>query len=306
MNTNKRAILTATILCGLTISASAMDIRVELDGSGDYTTIQEAINAAISTVDGIIVGQGVFDGFDCNKHISVRGMGPQYTRLRSTVWVENNYALTLQKLSIVGANGYGVYAKSSSWIGMDNIVVANCTSTGIRIEAYANASMRNCTCVYNGSNSSGDGIRLYRSEFITINSCIVAYNRSYGIACDDDYSGSVAKGDFNCVYGNGIQNFLYFNNTFINSTSIDPLFVNRITGDYTLQSTSPCRNKGVPGELYLDPDGSRNDLGAYGGPAAKDFWPYPKGAPVITDAQASSSSVPMGGKLTIRATARVP
>ena len=129
MNTNKTSIFTATILFGLAISASARDIRVELDGSGDYTTIQEAINAAISTVDAIIVGRGVFDGFTCNKFISVRGVGPQYTRLRSTVTSANRFTLNLMNLSIVGANGNGVYVNNFNCSGKNCLVTReNCVS----------------------------------------------------------------------------------------------------------------------------------------------------------------------------------
>ena len=44
----------------------------------------------------------------------------------------------------------------------------------------------------------------------------------------------------------------------------DPLFVG--SGDYNLQNGSPCIDTGNPGVQYNDIDGSRNDMGAYGGP----------------------------------------
>ena len=44
----------------------------------------------------------------------------------------------------------------------------------------------------------------------------------------------------------------------------DPLFVGN--GSYHLQEGSPCINTGNPGVQYYDTDGSRNDMGAYGGP----------------------------------------
>jgi hypothetical protein len=56
----------------------------------------------------------------------------------------------------------------------------------------------------------------------------------------------------------------------------DPLFVNPSSGNGTayngliaswwLQDTSPCIDAGNPDPVFNDPDGTRNDMGAYGGP----------------------------------------
>jgi PKD repeat protein len=56
----------------------------------------------------------------------------------------------------------------------------------------------------------------------------------------------------------------------------DPLFIAPSAGDgiafnglnahWWLQEGSPCINAGDPDPIYNDPDGSRNDMGAYGGP----------------------------------------
>jgi hypothetical protein len=58
---------------------------------------------------------------------------------------------------------------------------------------------------------------------------------------------------------------------------IDPKFVlvtndgDWTNDDLTLKSTSPARDAGNPDPLYDDADGSRGDLGAYGGPNGS--WP---------------------------------
>ncbi len=48
--------------------------------------------------------------------------------------------------------------------------------------------------------------------------------------------------------------------------SANPLFVNLLF--YRLTDESPCKDTGNPDFFYNDPDGSRNDMGAYGGPGA--------------------------------------
>jgi hypothetical protein len=45
----------------------------------------------------------------------------------------------------------------------------------------------------------------------------------------------------------------------------DPLFRDPENGDFRLHRDSPCKNAGNPEPIYYDPDGSRNDMGAYGG-----------------------------------------
>jgi hypothetical protein len=70
-----------------------------------------------------------------------------------------------------------------------------------------------------------------------------------------------------------------------------------------LQPSSPCRNQGQNSPAALNPDGSRNDIGAYGGPGATSFWPYGFG-PIVTNITSSPMRVEQNGTITINATAQ--
>ena len=53
-----------------------------------------------------------------------------------------------------------------------------------------------------------------------------------------------------------------------NGISSNPNFVNAEFGDFELMPHSPCLNSGHPDFKYNNLDGSRNTMGAYGGPGA--------------------------------------
>ncbi len=52
--------------------------------------------------------------------------------------------------------------------------------------------------------------------------------------------------------------------------SVDPFFANYSEGNFRLQFISPAQDAGDPDPKFNDPDGSRNDMGAWGGPLALD------------------------------------
>lgn len=73
----------------------------------------------------------------------------------------------------------------------------------------------------------------------------------YGVSLDADY---------NCVFQNN-PNYQQFNGG-PNDVVASPMYYDALSGDFRLQSGSPCINAGDPEPMYNDIDGSRNDMGA--------------------------------------------
>ena len=78
---------------------------------------------------------------------------------------------------------------------------------------------------------------------------------------DDLYSGLISPASRPVYSDIGDGDFLGTNG----NISADPLFMDPENGDFRLRPDSPCINAGNPDPTYDDPDGSTNDMGAYGG-----------------------------------------
>jgi hypothetical protein len=98
-----------------------------------------------------------------------------------------------------------------------------------------------------------------------------------------------------------INNLTRGSGSLSNSIFSDPKFVNWENGNYQLQSNSPCIDAGPPDPQYNDRDGSRNDIGMFGG---HNFIPDGRttNKPIVLGLDVAPIAVPTGGTVTIEST----
>jgi hypothetical protein len=148
------------------------------------------------------------------------------------------------------------------------------------------------TIVNNTLDTALRGILEINSTSVVMNNIIIG-NSGYGISLS-----SASTLSYNDVWGNLID---YYGTTpGEGDITANPLFTDPSKELYTLQVRSPCRDAGNPAEEYNDLDGSRNDMGLYGGPGLDTTMFNPRGISLSIgslDAEAGDTvCVPIQGK----------
>ncbi|MBZ0184485.1 MAG: hypothetical protein K8F60_18650, partial [Melioribacteraceae bacterium] len=131
-------------------------------------------------------------------------------------------------------------------------------------------------------NSSSPSITLNKYNAYCTNNIILGYNNERGIFGGgnniiSNNNVSYAKegigriGTAKISYNNAWQNEVNYPNFIPDSTnlSVDPMFVNEDSLDFRLQMFSPLIDAGDP--EILDKDGSRSDIGLFGGPYGESY-----------------------------------
>ena len=92
----------------------------------------------------------------------------------------------------------------------------------------------------------------------------ILWDNETGVICDESSSVQLS---YNLFWNNGTDYSGCSSDG--GDLNADPMFVEPEVRDFHLREESPCINAGDPDPKYNDPDGSRNDMGIYGGPYAQ-------------------------------------
>jgi len=110
------------------------------------------------------------------------------------------------------------------------------------------------------------GISVEYGGYATVRNNIVFAGTHSGIRS----AGGTILAEYNCTFDNAI-NYSDFTPG-VGNIYQNAMFQNASAHDYRLLSGSPCINAGDPTPQYNDPDGSRNDMGAF--PSLSEGVPY--------------------------------
>lgn len=261
-----------------------------IDGGGKFSS---SIGVAFHLAEDYA---SVLDGFTItNSETAVsygitNASGPPYPASASPVIINNIFFDNFY--GIGGYVNYHTNAIKPYIVG--NIFDANYCGIYIDKQAYAyggvNAVIRNNTFV----NNSNCGIKLrMHTSLPVINSNIFANN---GTGIDFVYLSSLEERKALIWYNSFSGNTTDINSegTAVNMIGIQgnisspPIFVDAGNQDYHLQNGSPAIDSGDPDPAYNDSDGSRNDMGAFGGPLNQADTTPPQNVTIISSSPSPS------------------
>jgi hypothetical protein len=280
--------------------ASAATLTVDHSGGADYTKIQDAINNA-SAGDTILVNNGTYyEEITLKSGLIIIGENPWSTIIdggnnSGDIVTLTSGSATIKGFTIKGAisgdsmpGGAGIFINNAgtSLTAINNIIIEN--DYGIQgwnqvtlvaknniiarnnyngVDSYIFVTLENNVIVNNGGSGwndwNGDGNYTFENNIIVNNSW-------YGFAKN---SGTPLYIEYNNVWNNPKGNYIqgssgcceypFTPSPGTGELSLNPLFSSDLS--YTLQEKSPLTDAGNPNVVYNDPDGSRNDMGIYGG-----------------------------------------
>lgn len=272
-------IVLAALVLGLWTWTRADTLHVSPNGSGDYPTIQAAVDAA-SDGDTILLGDGVFQG-DGNRDIVVYDkaltIAPESGDPTRVVidcsgseaephWgfdIGSCYPCLIQGITVV--HGYKVAEGGSRWgaavfwhfsyVSLFNCVFAHNRANygGAVGGGYGSIEIESCTFYGNGADEWGGSVMLDDYGSMTLSHCIIAFGTGGGSV----YTLSAATAECCDIYGNvggdydDLPGWLGVNG----NICADPLFCDPAALDLSIAEDSPCAPDGECGLIGALPVG---------------------------------------------------
>jgi hypothetical protein len=237
-----------------------------------YSTIQAALDVADSLVNGptptttsysVLVEPGTYGGgITLRSNIPLRGRETARTILTggatgAALTASNVTGVSVRNFTIRNATiGVHVVGNSSLITITNNVFALGSTGTGVQVDATSTARMLNNTFYLNG-------IGISRSTALSEIVNNIFSDNAVNISQGALGTTGIAYNDFDPA-GTDVAGTSYIPNTLI--TNPDPLFVNAADLDFHLRSASPCIDQGSTNITDSTFDGSRSDMGVYGGP----------------------------------------
>lgn len=221
----------------------------------------------------------------------------QFTRNGQGIYIERSAPL-VENNEIWENNSEGIGANYGASALIRNNVIHHNQRSGIAIGSGFSGWSR----VYNNTLDSNGNYGILWANWWTdqpdIQNNLATNNTNGGIGCRDTrymvraYNDAWNNGwDFEgCSNPDGPGNF-----------SADPIYLNPEAGDYHLQLGSPAIDAGNPDAAFNDVDASRNDLGAYGGPAGESYTYIDARGPMLDWANAQPPVTNPGGGIVLQA-----
>ena len=154
---------------------------------------------------------------------------------------------------------YGIVCDSVSPLIANNLLTGN-SDVGIKVGRPAATPVQVINNTIVGSQYGI--ICVFGGNPILKNNIVTANNSGISIV-----SGETPAVSFNDAYNNALGNYLNVASG-LGGISVDPVFDPTQSGTYYLASSSPCLHAGDPDPAYNNADGTRNTMGAYGGPTS--------------------------------------
>lgn len=273
-------LLFAVALAVAAVPAFATITIVDINGAGQFTSIQLAIDNSLPG-DTIQVWPGTYnEAININKNVVLQGAGYENTIITSatnpTINMSNG---KIKWLQISSTGGTGILLSSGT---VSNCVIKACAGQGLQGGA-GTGYVYNSIFIQNGA--WGINLGEISTGYLYVWNCISRNNISGGF-----------NGDVGPTYGCDNRINLLFSNGSHSCTDnnqgcvdADPIFIS--STNYHLSTGSPCFDTGQPS--LSDPDGSISDMGYFGGPDCPIF-------PVVYQMTVS----PNGNNINIQAKAR--